>query len=256
MRKQLVFTTLVTLVSLLITLTLIFFASNSNTISDSEADIAILVAVLVIGLIVFAGILCFSILSTRKERAFLKEHGDQLSSEDPKVLLEFSGKCDEYLKDKYSFEVSHLSQQAKTKATNIQKQIDFQANLATFKSEISEDGSHPRVISTLKEHMHNPDSFQHVSSEYEDVKKDGKHYYKITMACRGTNTFGALVLQTHFFLLDEDNQISVIGSPDGTESGAVNMEKLSVSMDVAASAFEGIASAADLLAFFSSGDEE
>ena len=244
MRIKLVFVTLATLLP-----TLIFFASNM--IADSEyASNAVLAAVLVIGLVV--GIVCFSILLTRQERAFLKEYGDQLSSEDPKVLLQLSEKCDEYLKNKHSSEVSHLSQRAKAKVT----QIDFQANLATFKSEISEDRSHPRVISTLKEHMHKPDSFQHVSSEYEDVKKDGKHYYKITMACRGTNTFGALVLQTHFFLLDEDNQISVIGSPNRTESGAVNMEKLSVSMDATANAFEGIASAADLLAFFSSGDEE
>lgn len=170
----------------------------------------------------------------------------------PKALLELSEKCDEYLKERYSLEVIDLARQAKTKATKIQKQIDYQANLATFKSEISEDGSHPRVISTFKEHMHNPDSFQHVSSEYEDVEKDGKHYYKITMACRGTNSFGALVLHTYFFVLDEDNQISMIGSSDNTEASSVNMEKVSASVDAAVGVVEGVALAADLLSFFSS----
>ena len=215
----------------------------------------------IIGLMIIliaVGIACFSILSTgktRKTRAFLKEHSNLLSSEDPKVLLELSEKCDEFLKDnsQYSTEIVRLAQQAKTKATRIQKQIDYQENLATFKSEISADGSHPRVVSTFKEHMHNPDSFQHVSSESEDVEKDGKHYYKITMACRGTNTFGALVLQTYFFVLDEDNQISLIGSPDDAgESGSVNMERLSASVDAAVGVFEGVALAADLLSFFSS----
>ena len=155
------------------------------------------------------------------KRSFLKEHHAQLSSKDPKVLLELSEKCNEFLKKQNHIDVKRLAQQAKTKATKIQKQLDL---LATFKSEISEDGSHPRVVSTFKEHMHNPDSFQHVSSEYEDMEKDGKYYYKITMKCRGTNTFGALVLQTHFFLLNEDNQISLVGSPDKTESSIVTTE--------------------------------
>ncbi|MYA72740.1 hypothetical protein F4Y19_22165 [Candidatus Poribacteria bacterium] len=174
-----------------------------------------------------------------KERDFLEAHRDQLSSEDPKVLLELSEKCEEYLKDQQSSEVLQLLKQA---------------NLAVFKSEISEDGSHSRVVSTFKEHMHNPDSFQHVSSEYEDIEKDGKHYYKITMVCRGTNTFGALVLQTYFFVLDEDNQISLIGSSDNTEASSVNTEKVSASVDAAVGVVEGVTLAADLLSFFSSNE--
>ena len=176
---------------------------------------------------------------SRKDRRFLKTHRDQLSSEDPKVLLELSEKCEEYLKDQQSSEVLQLLKQA---------------NLAVFKSEISEDGSHSRVVSTFKEHMHNPDSFQHVSSEYEDIEKDGKHYYKITMVCRGTNTFGALVLQTYFFVLDEDNQISLIGSSDNTEASSVNTEKVSASVDAAVGVVEGVTLAADLLSFFSSNE--
>ncbi len=156
-----------------------------------------------------------------EKRAFLKEYRAQLSSEDPKVLSEISEKCDEYLKNRKGTDIQQLSKQAKTKALRIQKQLGVQA---TFKSKISEDGSHPRVISTFKQHMHNPDSFQHVSSEYEETEKDGKYYHKITMTCRGTNTFGALVLQTYFFLLDENNQISLVGAPDKTESSIVKAE--------------------------------
>lgn len=236
--------------------TITFFVLDVIADSESTSDESIGILVFFILIIVIAvtiGVIgCFTILSIRKTRLFLKEHRDQLSSEDPKALLELSEKCDEYLKERYSLEVIDLARQAKTKATKIQKQIDYQANLATFKSEISEDGSHPRVISTFKEHMHNPDSFQHVSSEYEDVEKDGKHYYKITMACRGTNSFGALVLHTYFFVLDEDNQISMIGSSDNTEASSVNMEKVSASVDAAVGVVEGVALAADLLSFFSS----
>ena len=205
-------------------------------------------------ILIVVGMVCFSRLLTRKVRAFLKEHRNLLSSEDPKVLFELSGKCDEFLKDRLGNnpEVARLAQQAKTKATRIQRQIGYQESLAAFKSEISEDGSHPRVVSTFKEHMHNPDSFQHVSSEYEEIKKDGKHYYKITMVGRGTNTFGALVLQTYFFVLDENNQISLIGTSDDTEASSANMEKVSASVDAAVGVFEGVTLAADLLSFFSS----
>ena len=273
-----------------------FFALDA--IADSESassdeSIEFLVAILLaVGIV---GIACLAILLTRKERGFLKVHRDQLSSEDPTVLLQLSEKCEEYLKDQQSPEVLQLLKQAKGKAKQIQKQLKErgflevhrdqlssedptvllqlsekceeylkdqqspevlqllkQANLAAFKSEISEDGSHPRVVSTFKEHMHNPDSFQHVSSEYEDIEKDGKHYYKIAMACRGTNTFGALILQTYFFVLDEDNQISLIGSSDNTEAGSVNMERPSASVDAAVGVFEGVTLAADLLSFFSS----
>ena len=231
--------------------TLTFFASD--TIADSEStsneDIWLWVACLTLGtVLIVVGIVCFVMLLTRKEHAFLKAHRSQLSSENPKVLLELSEKCDEYLKNQHSVEITHLSRQAKTKRARIQ----FQANLETFKSEIPEDGSHPAVVSTLKEKMHNPDSFQHVSSEYEVIEKDGKHYHKIVMTFRGRNTFNALVLQTCYFLVDADNQITLVGSPDDTESSPVTTTQLAVSADAAASAFEGAASLADLLSFFSS----
>ena len=182
MSVKFVFSTLVTLLA-----TITFFALDAiaNLESASDEYIGLWIGLAIILIVI--GIVCFLILLTRKTRAVLKEHRNLLSSEDPKVLLELSEKCDEFLKDGPGNipEVVRLAQQAKTKATRIQ-------NLTTFKSEISKDGSHPRVVSTFKEHMHNPDSFQHVSSEYEDIEKDGKHYYKITMACRGTNTFDAL----------------------------------------------------------------
>ena len=187
-----------TLAILLATLT--FFALD--TIADSESaddgHIWLLATCLgIVGILILIGGVCVAILSTRKERTFLKAHSSKLSSEDPKVLLELAEKCDTYLKDRYSLEVTHLSQQAKTKRAKIR----FQANLEPFKAEISEDGSHPRVVATLKEQMHNPDSFQHVSSDYETVEPEGKSYHKIVMTFRGRNTFNALVLQTCYFLL-------------------------------------------------------
>ena len=178
------------------------------------------------------------------EDIFLKEHSDLLSSEDPKVLLELIEKCNEYLKDRRSTEVTYSLQQTKDKAARVQREINFQANLETFKSEISEDGSHPAVVSTLKEQMHNPDSFQHVSSDYEIVEKDGKHYQKIVMSFRGTNTYNALVLQTCYFIVDADNQVSLVASQDDTESSPVPMVALAASTDSAASAIDGAAALA------------
>ena len=224
----------------------------TNTVATNTVDVSTIIVVVTVCLII-VGVLCFWVLLTRKPRAFLREHSRQLSSEDPKVLLQLSEKCDEYLKWKRrrSAKIMDLSQQAKAKAVRLQRKIDFEANLETFKSEILEDGSHPSVVSTLKEHMHNPDSFQHVSSKYESVDEEGKHYCKIAMVYRGTNAFGALVLQTCFFVLDEDNQISLIGSPNDAESSSLNTVTLAESIDAASSLFEGVASAADLLSFFS-----
>ena len=233
-------------------LTLTFLALD--TIADSESaddgHIWLLATCLgiIVGILILIGGVCVAILSTRKERTFLKAHSSKLSSEDPKALLELAEKCDTYLKDRYSPEVTRLSQQAKTKRAKIQ----FQANLETFKSEISEDGSHPRVVAMLKEQMHNPDSFQHVSSDYETVEPEGKRYLKIVMTFRGRNTFNALVLQTCYFLVDGDNQVSLVGSPDDTESSPVNTAQLVASADAAAIAVEGVATLADLLLFFTS----
>ena len=231
-------------------LTLTFFALDTiaDTESADDGHIWLLATCLgIVGILILIGV-CVTIVSTRKERTFLKAHSSKLSSEDPKVLLELAEKCDTYLKDRYSLGVTHLSQQAKTKRAKIR----FQANLEPFKSEISEDGSHPRVVATLKEQMHNPDSFQHVSSDYEIVEQEGKNYHKIVMTFRGRNTFNALVLQTCYFLIDEDNQVSLVGSPDDTESSPVNTEAIAASADAAAIAVEGVATLADLLLFFTS----
>ena len=75
---------------------------------------------------------------------------------------------------------------------------------------------------------------------------------KIVMTFRGTNTFNALVLQTCYFLIDEDNQVSLVGSPDNTESSPVTTAQLSASIDAASQTFESVTSLADLLLFFTS----
>ena len=72
------------------------------------------------------------------------------------------------------------------------------------------------------------------------------------MTFRGRNTFNALVLQTCYFLVDGDNQVSLVGSPDDTESSPVNTAQLVASADAAAIAVEGVATLADLLLFFTS----
>ena len=245
-----------TFVILLITLT--FFALDTVADSESSSDksvnlrMIILICFGLLVVLVVAGMIYSARLSTKKGRTFLQENKSLLSSEDPKTLLEFAEKSGEHLKDRYSAEIASLSQQARTKAARILRESDFQAKLETFKSQISEDGSHPAVVSTLKEQMHNPDSFQHVSSDYEIVEKDGKHYQKIVMTFRGTNTFNALALQTCYFLVDEDNQISLVGSPDDTESSPVNTAQLAETTASVANAFEGVATLADLLLFFTS----
>ena len=238
-----------TLAILLTTLT--FFAVDTLADTESASDRSTglwWIGLCLVFVLVVVGATLWNREESRKENAFLKDHRSQLSSEDPKVLLQLSEKCNTYLKDRYSPEVIQLSQQAKTKRSKIQ----LQAKMETFKSEISEDGSHPAVVSTLKEQMHNPDSFQHVSSDYEIVEQKGKRYHKIVMTFRGRNTFNALVLQACYFLVDEDNQISLVGSRDDTESSPVTTAQLSASIDAAAIAFEGVATLADLLSFFTS----
>ena len=242
-----------TLAILLATLTFFALDTLADTESASDQSTGIWVIsfslFLVLVLVGAVGIAYLAIQSASKENAFLEELRDKLSSEDPKVLLELSEKCEEYIKKNPDrANVIDLAVQAKTKIEKIQ----FQAKMETFKSEISEDGSHPRVVATLKEQMHNPDSFQHVSSDYETVKQEDKHYYKIVMTFRGRNTFNALVLQTCYFLLDEDNQVSLVGSPDDTESSPVNTAAIAASADAAAIAVEGVATLADLLSFFTS----
>ena len=216
--------------------------------------VELIIAGLLIVLIVVGALLSMrsALLSMRRKRAFLKEHRRLIRSTDPKVLSELAEKCEEYLKkNRHSPKVVDLEQQAKTKRARVQ----FQANLETFKSEISEDDSHLAVVSTLKEKMHNPDSFQHVSSDYEIIEQEGKRYHKIVMTFRAKNTFNALVLQTCYFLVDADNQVSLVGSPDNNESSPVNTAQLAASADAAASAFEGITAVADLLSFFTSDEE-
>ena len=246
------------LFSILVTLLVLFTVFTLDAVGDTNSisnDTLIMISFSV-GVLIVVGIIWVANRLYRKTRTFLKEHSSLLSSEDPKVLSELVEKCDTYLKDRHSPEVVRFARQAKDKREKIQREMNFQANLETFKSEISEDGSHPRVVSTVQEQMHNPDSFQHVSSDYEIVEQDGMPYRKIVMTFRGRNTFNALVLQTCYFLVDADNQITLVGSPDDSESSPINTGQLSASVDAAANAFEGVASLADLLLFFTSEDSE
>ena len=242
--------------------TLTFFALDTFADTESTSDLPTTLIVYFLIVFIIIGIAYSLNRTTKKKTSFLEEYGSLLASEDPKDLLQLAEKCNEFLKDTYSGEVSNLARQAKDKATKIQQAKEETeriqrkiANLETFKSEISEDGSHPAVVATLKETMHNPDSFQHVSSDYETVDQEGKSYQKIVMTFRGRNTFNALVLQTCYFLVDEDNQITLVGSPDSTESSPVNTVSLAAAADTAVSAVDGAATLVDLLAFFTSDEE-
>ena len=254
MKVKFLFATLAILFAMMTVFALDTVADTESTSDQSTTDVIIAFSSLGILLLV----LIFLILTRKiRDRPFLKEHRSLLASDDPKVLLDLVEKCNEYRKSRNIPEVSSLAQQAKDKATNIQQAEKEreriqreQAKLETFRAEISEDGSYPSVVAALKEQMHNPDSFQHVSSEYQIAEQDGKRYHKIVMTFRATNTFNALVLQTCYFLVDADNQVSLVGSPDGTESSPVNTVLLAAAADAAVDAVDGIATAADLLSFF------
>jgi hypothetical protein len=57
------------------------------------------------------------------------------------------------------------------------------------------DGSHRAVESYIKEHLKNPSSYEHVSTDYID-KGD---YLIVTTVYRATNTFNAVVPESHSF---------------------------------------------------------
>ena len=265
MNVKFLFATLVILLAMMT-----FFALDTVADTEYTPNVYVVYTVFSIIGILLLVIIFLTLARKRRDRPFLKEHRSLLASDDPKVLLDLVEKCNEYREGRNIPEISSLARQAKDKARNIQqveeerewiqrKQTEEreriqreQANLAAFRSEISEDGSYPRVVAALKEQMHNPDSFQHVSSDYETVEQDGKPYHKIVMTFRATNTFNALVLQTCYFIVDTDNQVSLVGSPDGTESSPVNTVSLAAAADAAASAVEGAATLADLLLLFSS----
>lgn len=53
------------------------------------------------------------------------------------------------------------------------------------------DGSHKYLTRLVKENMHNPDSFEHVSTYYNDLGDK----IRVTMKYRGSNAFGAIVTE-------------------------------------------------------------
>jgi len=62
-----------------------------------------------------------------------------------------------------------------------------------IKSQFSEwNGSHVKLVNHVKSSMHNPDSFEHVKTTYQD----NGTLLAVTMEFRGQNAFGAKVLQT------------------------------------------------------------
>lgn len=240
------------LVSLLAILlpTLTFFASKSHAFAESSSDASISIMIVILSIPI--ALICFRIYVRRNELNFLKVHQKRISSTDPEVLLDVTQRCETYLKrNRKADEVRNLAAQARHKI----KLIQISKEMETFKSEISEDGSHPAVVSILKNKMHNPDSFQHISSDYGIVEQDANHYQKVEMTFRATNTYNALVLQTCYFLINADKEISLVGSPDNSESSPVTTTTLAASAEAAVSIVEDATTIADLLSTFSSDEE-
>ena len=85
------------LAALLATLT--FFPLDTVADTESASDGT---EILIISLVIVVIVICIW-LAMRKERVFLREHSNLLSSEDPKVLLELIEKCETYLRNRHNY---------------------------------------------------------------------------------------------------------------------------------------------------------
>lgn len=66
------------------------------------------------------------------------------------------------------------------------------------------DGSHVQLVKTVKATLHDPKSFEHVSTKYWDRGDD----IKITMVCRAKNGFGALRTTTYVATADLNGNLT------------------------------------------------
>lgn len=62
------------------------------------------------------------------------------------------------------------------------------------------NGSHRKTVEYVKEHMHNPKSFEHVETRYIDYVEKG--YRVIQMKYRGTNLYNAIVTNSIWIKVD------------------------------------------------------
>jgi len=65
------------------------------------------------------------------------------------------------------------------------------------------DGSHPAVVSAVKSAMHNPNSFDHVKTQFRETDSQLVVY----MTYRGTNAFGAVVTNQVIARLTKSGQL-------------------------------------------------
>lgn len=79
------------------------------------------------------------------------------------------------------------------RAENQKKQADLKKEQADFKKNCFSgwDGSHTELVKYVKKNMHNPKSFEHVSTTYATAND----YAVVTMTYRGTNALGAIVTE-------------------------------------------------------------
>jgi hypothetical protein len=88
-------------------------------------------------------------------------------------------------------------------ASNIYETEEVSAE-QKLKSQFSSwDGSHRKLEAYIKEHMNDPDSYEHVETKYWETKGG----LIVQTKFRGTNAFGAIVTQTVKAVVDEDGGI-------------------------------------------------
>lgn len=81
-----------------------------------------------------------------------------------------------------------LRKSAKLKADFREVEVKF-----ITKDQINRDGSHRGAVEVIKSRMHDPSSFEHVSTEITPAPNDGSKYW-VRIQFRGKNGFGALRL--------------------------------------------------------------
>lgn len=94
------------------------------------------------------------------------------------------------------------------KSIELDKQIAKQEKIKeTFQLQFSAwDGSHIKLVRTVKDSMNDPKSFEHVETRYYFDKKNNEIIHVI-MKFRGTNAFGALILNTIKAKIDIDGNV-------------------------------------------------
>jgi hypothetical protein len=97
-----------------------------------------------------------------------------------------------YGSDKEEFNIKRVTQKklAAEKAKAMAQKAERE-RAEKIKKQFSQwDGSHYNLVELVKKNMHNPDSFEHVSTKYWEYDD----HLIVSMAYRGSNMFGAIIV--------------------------------------------------------------